>query len=264
MERYRDDTAYVSAWFKVGNPSEIPATVREVEISGVPTERAETIQAWTDAIQNAAVSEGCRIYYASLREWDSKDSQWHYSDSSGSTDAGKVYGAMLTINPLPDHVFADTVTATVNDSAAEVAECDIDEVVVFVPFGNVTVDTIEVKSATWPIDGNTIRKDADNFYLNDYFSDGSYPYTLKSARFQIKDGDSYRDLRDGETIFSGYNNYRVIAELEAKDYATFADSVTGDFNGTSGTECQTSNGGKTCTVTRTCAVYDRIYTYSDN
>ena len=264
VERYRDDTVYVSAWFKVGNPPETPTTISTVTLTGVPTERAETIEAWTDAIQEAAVSEGCRIYYASLREWDSKDSQWHYSDSSGSTDAGKVYGAMLTINPLPDHVFADTVTATVNDSAAEVAECDIDEVVVFVPFGNVTIDKVEVKSATWPIDGNTIRKDADNFYLNDYFSDGSYPYTLKSAQFQIKDGDSYRDLRDEETIFSGYNNYRVIAELEAKDYASFADSVTGNFNGTSGTECQTSNGGKTCTVTRTCAVYDRIYTYSDN
>ena len=262
VERYRDDTVYVSAWFKVGNPPETPTTISTVTLTGVPTERAETIEAWTDAIQEAAVSEGCRIYYASLREWDSKDSQWHYSDSSGSTDAGKVYGAMLTINPLPDYVFADTVTATVNDSAAEVAECDIDEVVVFVPFGNVTIDKVEVKSATWPIDGNTIRKDADNFYLNDYFSDGSYPYTLKSAQFQIKDGDSYRDLRDEETIFSGYNNYRVIAELEAKDYATFADSVTGDFNGTSGTECQTSNGGKTCTVTRTCAVYNRIYTYS--
>ena len=262
VERYRDDTAYVSAWFKVGNPSEIPATVREVEISGVPTERAETIQAWTDAIQNAAVSEGCRIYYASLREWDSTDSQWHYSDSSGATDAGKVYGAMLTVNPLPDHVFARAVTATVNGSAAEVAECDIDEVVVFVPFGNVTVDTVEVKSATWPIDGNPIPKDADNFYLNDYFSDGSYPYTLASARFQIEDGGSYRDLNENETEFSRYSSYRVIAELEAKSYAAFADTVTGDFNGTSGTECQTSNGGKTCTVTRTCAVYDPVYTYN--
>ena len=262
VERYRDDTAYVSAWFKVGNPSEIPATVREVEISGVPTERAETIQAWTDAIQNAAVSEGCRIYYASLREWDSTDSQWHYSDSSGATDAGKVYGAMLTVNPLPDHVFARAVTATVNGSAAEVAECDIDEVVVFVPFGNVTVDTVEVKSATWPIDGNPIPKDADNFYLNDYFSDGSYPYTLASARFQIEDGGSYRDLNENETKFSRYSSYRVIAELEAKSYASFADSVTGDFNGTSGTECQTSDDSKTCTVTRTCAVYDPVYTYN--
>lgn len=264
VERYRDDTVYVSAWFKVGDPPEPPTTVSTVTISGVPTERAETIQAWTDAIQDAAVSEGCRIYYASLREWDSTDGQWHYSDSSGSTDASKVYGAMLTVNPLPDHVFADTVTAAVNDSAAEVAECSMDEAEVFVPFGNVTINKVEVKSATWPIDGNPIPKDADNFYLNDYFSDGSYPYTLESARFQIKDGESYRDLNDEETIFSGYNNYRVIAELEAKDYASFADIVTGDFNGEDGVSCEVSENKKTCTVTRTCAVYDRIYTYSVN
>ena len=230
----------------------------------MPTERAETIQAWTDAIQNAAVSEECRIYYASLREWDSTDSQWHYSDSSGSTDASKVYGAMLTIDPLPDHVFAGTVTATVNGSAAEVAECDLDEVVVFVPFGNVTVDTIEVKSAASPIDGDPIPKDADNFYLSDYFSDGSYPYTLQSAKFQIQDNKSgeYRDLTDADDTFSKQNNYRVIAELKAKSYAAFADTVTGDFNGTSGTECQTSDGGKVCTVTCGCTVYDRIHTYS--
>ena len=262
VERYRDDTVYVSAWFKVGNPPETPTTISTVTLTGVPTERAETIEAWTDAIQEAAVSEGCRIYYASLREWDSKDSQWHYSDSSGSTDAGKVYGAMLTINPLPDYVFADTVTATVNDSAAEVAECDIDEVVVFVPFGNVTIDKVEVKSATWPIDGNTIRKDADNFTFYSILNEGRIPYTLKSARFQIKDGNSYRDLRDEETIFSGYNNYRVIAELEAKGYATFADTVTGDFNGKDGVNCEISADKKTCTVTRTCAVYEPVYTYN--
>ena len=264
VERYRDDTVYVSAWFKVGNPPENPTTIREVTLTNVPTTREDDIETWIDAIQNAAVSEGCRIYYASLREWDSKDSQWHYSDSSGSTDAGKVYGAMLTVNPLPDYVFARAVTATVNDRAAEVVECDIDEVVVFVPFGNVTIDKVEVKSATWPIDGNPIPKDAGNFYLNDYFSDGSYPYTLESAKFQIEDGGSYRDLNENETEFSRYSSYRVIAELEAKGYASFADSVTGDFNGEDGVSCEVSENKKTCTVTRTCAVYDRIYTYSVN
>ena len=262
VERYKDDTIYLSAWFKVGNPADRPAQISTVTISGVPTERAETIQAWTDAIQNAAVSDGCRIYYASLREWDSTDGQWHYSDSSGATDAGKIYGAMLTVNPLPDHVFADTVTAAVNGSAAEVAECSMDEVEIFVPFGNVTINKVEVKSATWPIDGNPIPKDADNFYLNDYFSDGKYPYTLKSARFQIEDGDSYRDLNENETEFSRYSSYRVIAELEAKGYASFADSVTGDFNGEDGVSCEVSENKKTCTVTRTCAVYDPVYTYN--
>lgn len=262
VERYKDDTIYLSAWFKVGNPSETPTTVSTVTLTGVPTERAETIQAWTDAIQNAAVSEDCRISYVSLREWDSADDMWHYSDSSGSTDASKVYGAMLTINPLPNHVFADTVTATVNGIAAEVAECDIDEVVVFVPFGTVTIDKAEVESDTWPIDGNTIRKDAGNFTLNEVYGAERYPYTLESAKFQIKENGSWRDLTKADARFNGEKEYRVIAELEAKDYASFADTVTGDFNGTSGTECQTSNGGKACTVTRTCAVYEPVYTYN--
>ena len=266
VERYKDDYIYVYAWFKVGSPADAPMRISTVTLTDVPTTREDKIETWTDAIQKAAVSEECRISYVSLREWDSADDMWHYSDSSGSTDASKVYGAMLTINPLPNHVFADTVTATVNGIAAEVAECDIDEVVVFVPFGTVTIDKVTVKSATWPIDGNTIRKDADNFYLSDYFSGGSYPYTLKSAKFQIQYNKSgeYHDLTDADDTFSKQNNYRVIAELEAKDYASFADSVTGDFNGTSGTECQTSDGGKACTVTRTCAVYNRIYTYSVN
>ena len=262
VERYKDDTVYLSAWFKVGDPSEPPTAVNTVTLTDVPTTREDKIETWIDAIQKATVNDGCRIYYASLREWDSADSQWHYSDSSGATDASKVYGAMLTVNPLPDHVFARAVTATVNGRAAEVAECSMDEVEIFVPFGNVTIGKVEVKSATWPIDGNPIPKDAGNFYLNDYFSNGSYPYTLKSAKFQIEDGGSYRDLNENETEFSRYSSYRVIAELEAKGYASFADSVTGDFNGKSGTECQTSNGGKTCTVTRTCAVYDPVYTYN--
>ena len=264
VERYKDDTIYLSAWFKVGNPADRPTQVSTVTLTGVPTAREDKIETWIDAIQNAAVSDGCRIYYASLREWDSTDGQWHYSDSSGATDAGKVYGAMLTVNPLPNHVFADTVTATVNGGAAEVVECDLDEVVVFVPFGNVEVDTVEVKSATWPIDGNTIRKDADNFYLNDYFSEGSYPYTLKSAQFQIKENGNWRGLTNDDTTFSDEEEYRVIAELEAKSYADFADTVTGDFNGEDGVSCEVSENKKTCTVTRTCAVYDRIHTYSVN
>ena len=36
VERYRDDTVYVSAWFKVGNPPENPTTISEVTLTGVP------------------------------------------------------------------------------------------------------------------------------------------------------------------------------------------------------------------------------------
>ena len=264
VERYKDDTVYLSAWFKVGSPTESPMSVSTISVSHVQTTwDGAQIKGWTDKIQQATVNgDGYRIYYASLQKWDSEESCWNYCYDSDPTESGAVYGAMLTVNPLPGYVFEDTVKATVNGSPAEVAECSMDEVEIFVPFGTVTIGKVEVKSATWPIDGNPIPKDADNFYLDDYFSDGSYPYTLKSARFQIEDGDSYRDLSDEETIFSENSSYRVIAELEAKDYASFAATVTGDFNGTSGTECQTSNGGKTCTVTRTCAVYDPVYTYN--
>lgn len=264
VERYKDDAIYLSAWFKVGDPPEFPTAVSTVTLTDVPTTRMDKVADWADAIQKAAVSDGCQICYASLRKWDSADDMWRYSDSSGSTDASKVYGAMLTINPLPNHVFANAVIATVNGSAAEVAECDLDEVVVFVPFGKVTIDKAEVESDTWPIDGNTIRKDAGNFTLNEVYGAERYPYTLKSAKFQIEENDAWRDLTDREILFSGAGNYRVTAVLRAKSYAAFADTVAGDFNGTKGTECEITDDGTTCIVTRSCAVYDSIYTYNVN
>lgn len=261
VERYRDDTVYVSAWFKVGSPTESPKSVSTISVSGVQTTwDGAQIKGWTDKIQQATVNgDGYRIYDAALQKWDSEKSCWNYCYGSDLTESGAVYGVILHLNTLPGHVFEETVTAAVNGRAAEVAECSMDEVEVFVPFGSIVVNKVEVKSATWPIDGNTIRKDADNFTLYSILNEGRIPYTLQSARFQIKDGDSYRDLNEDETKFSSYRDYRVIAEMEAKDYASFADSVTGDFNGTSGTECQTSNGGKACTVTRTCAVYEPAY-----
>ena len=264
VERYKDDAIYLSAWFKVGSPTESPTGVSTISVSGVQTTwDGAQIKGWSDKIQQAAVNGvGYRIYDAALQKWNSEESCWNYCYDSDPTESSAVYGVILHLNTLPGYVFDETVTAAVNGSAAEVAECSMDEVEVFVPFGSIVVNKVEVKSATWPIDGNTIRKDAGNFTLYSILNEGRIPYTLKSARFQIEDGESYRDLKDEETIFSESRNYRVIAELEAKDYASFADIVTGDFNGTSGTECQTSDGGKACTVTRTCAVYEPVYTYN--
>ena len=261
VTRSGDDSIFVSAWFRVGSPV-ASETIDSISVSNVPTTHEGKVEAWTDAMEKATISENCKISYATIYAWDSEENYWSVCYHSDSVDSGKVYGAGLVINTTQGHTFTDSTAVTVNDKTAEITERKADEIKVFVPFGNVTIDKVEVESDTWPIDGNTIRKDADNFTLYSILNEGRIPYTLKSARFQIKDGDSYRDLRDEETRFSGHNNYRVIAELEAKDYASFADSVTGNFNGTSGTECQTSNGGKTCTVTRTCAVYNRIYTYS--
>ena len=264
VERYKDDTIYLSAWFKVGSPTEPPESVSTISVSDVQTTwDGAQIKGWSDKIQQADVyGDGYRIYDASLQKWNSEESSWNYCYDSDPTESGAVYGVILHLNTLPGYAFEKTVTATVNDSAAEIVDRSMDEVEIFVPFGNETIDKVEVKSATWPIDGNTIRKDADNFTFYSILNEGRIPYTLKSARFQIKDGNSYRDLRDEETIFSGYNNYRVIAELEAKGYATFADTVTGDFNGKDGVNCEISADKKTCTVTRTCAVYEPVYTYN--
>ena len=262
--RYKDDTIYLSAWFKVGSPTESPTGVSTISVSDVQTTwDGAQIKGWTDKIRQATVNgDGYRIYDAALQKWDSKKSCWNYCYDSDPTESGAVYGVILHLNTLPGYVFEGSVTAAVNGRAAEVAECSMDEVEVFVPFGSIVVNKVEVKSATWPIDGNTIRKDADNFTLYSILNEGRIPYTLKSARFQIKDGDSYRDLRGEETVFNENSNYRVIAELEAKDYASFADSVTGDFNGTDGVSCEISEDKKTCTVTRTCAVYEPVYTYN--
>ena len=268
VQRYKDNTIYLSAWFKVGSPTESPTDVSTISVSDVQTTwDGAQIKGWSDKIQQAIIGgDGYRIYDAALQKWDSEESCWNYCYDSDPTESGTVYGVILHLNTLPGYVFEESVTAAVNGRAAEVAECSMDEVEVFVPFGSIVVNKVEVKSATWPIDGNTIRKDVDNFTLYSILNEGRIPYTLQSAKFQIQYNKSgeYHDLTDADDTFSKKNNYRVIAELKAKDYASFADTVTGDFNGTDGVSCEISEDKKTCTVTRTCAVYMPIYTHSDS
>ena len=257
VERSGDDTVYVNAWFKVGDPA-AAAEIGRISISNVPTARMEKVADWTNAIKAATISDTCRISDAYLYAWDSAESEWSICYSSGSTDSGKVYGAWLTINSLPGYTFSDTVSASVNGDAAEITKQSMDKVEIFVPFGTVTISSVEVRSATWPIDGNPIRKDPENFT-----GGGVYVgYTLESAQFQIKDiNGGWRALNGDETKFNKYSEYRVTAVLKAQSYATFASGVTGDFNGTSGTECAITDSNRTCIVTRTCAVYEPVYTF---
>ena len=261
VERDGDDTVYVNAWFQVGSPA-AAAEIGSVQISNVPTARVEQVTDWTNAIKAAAVSDGCRISDAYLYAWDSAENYWSICYRDESTDAGKVYGARLTVSPLPGHAFGAAVTAGVNGEAAEITAQSMDEVEIFVPFGTVTVSSVSVSSKTWPIDGNPIRNGPENFSGGSAYGG----YTLESAQFQIQDKGhgEYRNLTAADTTFSWQNNYRVTAVLKAKSYAAFADTVTGSFNGTSGTVCQVTDNGKTCTVTRTCAVYDPVYTFPAN
>ena len=116
VERYRDDTVYVSAWFKVGSPTESPKSVSTISVSGVQTTwDGAQIKGWTDKIRQAAVNgDGYRIYDAALQKWDSEKSCWNYCYDSDPTESGAVYGVILHLNTLPGHVFEKTVTAAVN------------------------------------------------------------------------------------------------------------------------------------------------------
>ena len=262
VERDGNDAVYVNAWFKVGDPATVTTNIDSISISGVPTARMDRIADWADAIRAAAVSDGCRISDAYLCAWDSEENSWSTCYRDESTDDGKVYGAWLTINPLPGYAFEASVAASVNGSPAGIAAWSMDEVEIFVPFGTVTVSSVSVYSKTWPIDGNPIRNGPENFSGGSTYGG----YTLESAQFQIQDNGAgeYRDLTDADTVFSWHNHYRVTAVLKAKSYAAFADTVTGSFNGASGTVCEVMDGGKTCTVTRTCAIYDPVYTFQTN
>ena len=257
VTRSGDDSVFVYAWFKVGSPADA-ANIDSISVSNVPTTHTGNVGDWTDAMEKATISENCKISYATIYAWDSEKDCWSVCYHSDSVDSGKVYGAGLVINTTQGHTFTDSTAVTVNGETAEITEHRADEMEIFVPFGTVTIDSVEVDSGTWPIEGNTINKSADNFSI-----DAEYMgCTLASAQFQVWDSNGYRDLSENETVFRKANGgYRVIAVLKAKSYAAFAASVTGDFNGTSGVNCEISEDGTTCTMTRTCEVYDPIYTY---
>ena len=145
VERYKDDAVYLSAWFKVGSPTESPESVSTISVSDVQTTwDGAQIKGWSDKIQQADVyGDGYRIYDASLQKWNSEESSWNYCYDSDPTEGDAVYGVILHLNTLPGYVFEDTVTAAVNGSAAEVAECSTDEAEVFVPFESIVVNKVD-------------------------------------------------------------------------------------------------------------------------
>lgn len=263
------DTLEVCAWFKVGSPA-ATQTISTVEVTDVPalTVGESVYDAENTIEEDAITGTGYFIDGVYTYKWVENDGNKDYSYwawmTSGSIEAGTAYGVELTLLAEAGYAFNNTVTATINGQTAEVVSRTAGELVLFLPSEqNVTITKVEVKSATWPIDGNPIDKRPANFSFDNSFS-GYLAYTLQSAEFQIKDGDTYRSLHDDETTFSSSNHYRVQAVLKAKDGATFANAVTGDFNGTDGTTCEVSADKKTCTVTRTCAVYDAVYSYTDS
>ncbi|MGN0968392.1 MAG: S-layer homology domain-containing protein [Oscillospiraceae bacterium] len=266
------DTLTVCAWFPVGGATDTRSEIASVAVTNVAVPAVgEGIYDVENTIEeNATTGDGYFIDNVDIHEWveDDDDNDYSYWDwtTSGSIAAGTAYGVELTLLAKTGYAFADTIAATINGRSAEVASRTADKLVLFLPFEqNVTITKVEVKSATWPIHGNPIDKSPENFYFDNY-SFEHLAYTLESAEFQISTdgGASYNSLTALDTTFDTAKKYRVQAVLKAKDGATFASSVTGDFSGDGGVVCEVSADGKTCTVTRTCEVYNAVYSYKDS
>ena len=235
------DTLEVCAWFPVGSPA-ATQTISTVEVTNVALAVGKSVYDAENTIEEDAITgTGYFIDGVYTYKWveDDDDNDYSYWDwtTSGSIEAGTAYGVELTLLAKTGYAFANPITsATVNGRDAEVISRTDDKLVLFLPSEqNVTITKVEVKSATWPIDGNTIDKSSTNFSFDNSFS-GYLAYTLQSAEFQISTdgGTSYNSLAASDTAFDNTKKYRVQAVLTAKDGATFASSVTGDFNGTGG------------------------------
>lgn len=254
----------VNVWFKVGNSAETLTPITSVAVTNV-TEVApgiDIVTAEKSTKENAELSgEGYELRSAYYYMWE--DSKWSW-ESSGEFASDTVYGVELNLRVQPGYLFDENVTVTINGEPAQVWSWEDGELEVFLPFDDVTITDVSVSSRTWPIEYNPIDKSPENFYLSSSHS----AYTLQFAEFQKLDygTGAYRSLSETETTFllGQYHKYRVQAVLKAMDGAVFGDNVSGSFNGTSGTVCEVSDDGKTCTVTRSCAVYYRIESYDDN
>ena len=257
----RGDDLDIYAWYRLGDPK--TTTIQTIEVTEVaaPTVGIST-SAWTDAIEaQAKPGVGYTLYYASAVKWTQAGDSSHWEFDSDTIAETEVYGVTLYLETEAGYAFAESLTsAKINGQNARVLEQSVGSVSLFLPFGDVTITNVKVASKTWPIDGNAINKTPENFYAQK--NDARAAYTLESAAFQIwESGSGYRDLTAAETTFDQAKSYRVMAVLQACAGARFAETVTGDFNGTSGVSCTVSPDGKTCTVTRSCAVYDPICTY---
>ena len=260
------DYIEILAWFPVGSPAEVPTPITAVGadhvVEATVGSDARTAEEETES-QAALTGDGYELSEVDYYKWVADSSHSYWSWTSGAFEAEQTYGVLLTLTAKPGYLFAQDVTASINGQSAQVMEWEEGTLEVFLPGDAITISYVEVTSDTWPIDGNPIDNTPDNFSV-----DSKTGYTLQFAEFQIAEDDIdgswvYRSLTPEETTFSGDDHYRVYAVLQADDGAVFDASVTGSFNGASGTECTVSEDQKTCVVTRTCKVYDPVYTWNN-
>ena len=265
---HNNEGVTVEAYFTVGSPQ--TSTISVVSITGVAAPAVGSAVPFSTTTGTAGA--GYVISDGKYMKWDvgSTYSPTHWTAVTfGSFNNTDTYGVAFDITADTGYTFAPNVTATVNGNAAVVTKIGDDWLTVFCPFtAPPSITSAIVNSKTWPINGNVIHTESDNFYLtyDEHFSKyyNCTPYTLESVKWQVqteKTGD-WTDVPTGGTqYFDNANGYRIVAVLKALPGCSFDSAVTGSINGASGVDevvSTSTSTNDTLSLTRTCTVYNAV------
>ena len=157
-----------------------------------------------------------KIYSADYYEWslDSYDDYhvWNTVYSGDEYDGSSRMASACSLYAQTGWYFGDTPPeVTVNGEKAKAISLDPYRIEVFMQFGDIVVDYIYLEIEIWPLDGQEIRMEPDNFTVGDdtLGAPAKSLFTIKDARMLIKPegrGD-WRDLTAEDTHFSTENDY---------------------------------------------------------
>ena len=259
VDRELESTVVVDAWFAIDPPEKQEITRLAFDEIPVPAAGIDFGQA-EDTIEKQvaqAHDEQVKIYSADYYEWslDSYDDYhvWNTVYSGDEYDGSLAYGVRMLLYAQTGWYFGDTPPeVTVNGEKAKVISLDPYRIEVFMQFGDIVVDYIYLDSEIWPLDGQEIRMEPDNFTVGDdtLGAPAKSLFTIKDARMLIKPegrGD-WRDLTAEDTHFSTENDYTFYAEVEAADGVVFAQDAGGTIRADKDATVTVSPDGKSATL----------------
>ena len=257
--RELESTVVVDAWFAIDPPEKQEITRLAFDEIPVPAAGIDFGQA-EDTIEKQvaqAHDEQVKIYSADYYEWslDSYDDYhvWNTVYSGDEYDGSLAYGVRMLLYAQTGWYFGDTPPeVTVNGEKAKVISLDPYRIEVFMQFGDIVVDYIYIDSEIWPLEGQEIRMEPDNFTVgvDTLGAPAKSLFTIKDARMLIKPegkGD-WRDLTAEDTHFSTENDYTFYAEVEAADGVVFAQDAGGTIRADKDATVTVSPDGKSATL----------------
>ena len=259
VDRELESTVVVDAWFAIDPPEKQEITRLAFDEIPVPAAGIDFGQA-EDTIEKQvaqAHDEQVKIYSADYYEWslDSYDDYhvWNTVYSGDEYDGSLAYGVRMLLYAQTGWYFGDTPPeVTVNGEKAKVISLDPYRIEVFMQFGDIVVDYIYIDSEIWPLEGQEIRMEPDNFTVgvDTLGAPAKSLFTIKDARMLIKPegkGD-WRDLTAEDTHFSTENDYTFYAEVEAADGVVFAQDAGGTIRADKDATVTVSPDGKSATL----------------